>query len=284
MLGAIRRRTVPAELRGRGFSRDKIYEWARRELSGEEPAAIPKAELNGIKEGTTTELVIRPRKPGFFGPDGRFIEAYDHAPGFGDDLEESDRRWGIEEASRKWADEENDRFSRSTAPRGVGFGRFLWEHGRRIEEYAKESGLSAASLLRLLDTRKTASGYRRHTHQTCLDLYRWKPHLELESPILDWSWERVDAVLRFSNRNEVRDAVERLLCSRESSPLSDSEVTRLLDVKGRGRSATESAEIVATFETVRARLRNLEEIGPELTRQAFTLLTSRRQFGNEQAP
>jgi len=284
MEGTVRRRVVPAQLRGRGFSRDKIYEWARRELSGEEPALISQTDLDGIKDGTTTEIVIRPRKPGFFGPDGSFIEAYDHAPEFGQDLEESNRLWEMEEACRNWADEENRRFNKDTARRETRIGQFLWEHGRRIEGFANEVGSSAASLLRLLDTRKTASGYTRHTHQTCLDFYRWKPQLDGENPLLSWSWERVDKVLRFSNRNEVRDAVAGLLSSHEGSTFTDSEVTRLLDVKDRGHFGSESVETVVALDAVRARLKNLEEVGPDLVRQAFAALNSRRQLGNEHAP
>src|SRR5271157_3490522 len=182
--GAVRRRTLPEELRGARFTREKFMLWARGELGGEEPRNLEKAVVESIKIGQTIEVILQPRKAGFFGPDGRFIEAFDYSPGFGEDLKEADREWDREEQDREWADQENRRFNKSTVVPGPGSAKFLWEHGLRISEYAKSKGKSASSLLHVLDRRKTADGYTRHAHQTSYDFYRWGPELAADSPIM----------------------------------------------------------------------------------------------------
>jgi hypothetical protein len=179
----------------------------------------------------------------------------------------ADKKWDEEEKDRDWVDQENQRFNKGTVIRGPGIGRSLWEHGKRIAEYSESRNRSPSALLHLLDRRKTAEGYTRHTHQTCLDFYRWKPNLGPESPLSDWSWERMDAVLRFSNRNQVRDTVAKFLASSELHELSDLQVNRLLARKKRSASIVTRAEDEAVLEEVRTQLRKLEAPSSEIIKQ-----------------
>jgi hypothetical protein len=235
MEGARRKRTIPAELRGPSFTRERFYEWARTELNGQVAAQIDKRTLEGIRQGAVTEVWLQTRKHGFFAPNGEFIEAFEHRPSFGDDLDKSEKEWELEEKNNAWADEENARFNKKTVVKERGIGRALWEHGKRIEEHASSSRTSAANLIRILDRRKTADAYARHTHQTCLDFFRWKQKLDEGSPVADWTWERIDAVLRFSNRNDVRDVVEVFLLTSLVRRLSDKQVTTMLGIKTRSK-------------------------------------------------
>ena len=266
--GAVRRRTLPEWLRGENFSDRKFMEWARAELGGEEPHNLEVVTKKAIKMGQTNEVWIRPRKPGFFGPDGRFIEAFEYAPGFGEDLKEADRQWDQEEQDREWADGENRKFNKSTVVPGPGSAGFLWEHGRRISEYVGSSGRPASTILQLLDRRKTAEGYTRHTHQTSYDLYRWMPELVPDSPVLGWSWERIDAVLRFSNDNRVRKRVLGLLTRPEMAGLSDLQVTRLLARKQRSMAKVHLPAAGGILEEIRSCLKSGKEIGTETVKSA----------------
>lgn len=266
--GAVRQRTLPEELRGAHFTKEKFMEWARGELGGEEPRNLEKAVIESIKLGRTTQVILRPRKAGFFGPDGRFIEAFDYSPGFGEDLKEADHEWEQEEQDREWADLENQRFSKSTVVPGAGSAKYLWEHGHRIAEYARSKSRSVSALLHLLDRRKKADGYTRHTHQTSYDLFRWLPEPSDDSPILGWSWERIDAVLRFSNDANVRGRVLSLLTRPEMAGLSDLQVTRLLARKRRSMSQLETTSAGEDLEEVRASLRSGKAIDADSAKRA----------------
>lgn len=228
--GTVRKRTVPTELQG--ASREKIRDWARRELNGVEPK-LDQETIRRIQAGELNEVVLRPRKAGFFAPDGQFIEAYDYQPAFGDDLTEAERHWAVEEADREWADEENGLFNRAKVDPGEGAARAMWEHGRRIDEYSEKTKRPAWALLELLAKRSQAGGYAKYTHRTCLYFYRWKRGLAIDDPILSWSWQLADAVMRFSTRNDVREHVVQALKSTSLGKMSANQLSRVLGIRTR---------------------------------------------------
>jgi hypothetical protein len=228
--GAVRKRAVPTYLRA--ATHEKILDWARKELNGVE-ARLDRKTLQLIQAGELKEVVLRPRKAGFFAPDGQFIEAYDYQPTFGDDLSEAEEHWTEEEADREWADGENGRFNRGTVGKGEGAARIMWEHGRRIHEYSKKTKRPAWTLLELLAKRSEAGGYAKYTHRTCLYFYRWKPDLAPDDPIMSWSWGLADAVMRFSTQDNVREHVVRALKDTSLGRLSAKQLSKLLGIRTR---------------------------------------------------
>lgn len=232
--GAVRIRKVPEKFRKKTAKNEDILAWARGELNGQEPD-LGQETLGMIKNGDLAEVVLKPRQHGFFLPGGRFVEAFDYAPDFGSDLDEAEEKWEGEEQDRAWVDEENKAFNKTEFGKHPRIGHVLWEHGRRIETYAKEHDRSVSRLLRLLERRKLPDGYARHTHQTALDFYRWKPSLHVSDSLLDWKWERIDAILRFSNSNQIRDHVREIVETSELGRVRDDLLSRLLGIKTRSR-------------------------------------------------
>jgi hypothetical protein len=228
--GAFRRRAVPAELVGAKNSR--ILDWARSELDGEEPS-LDRVTLRRISSGELTDVVLRPRKAGFFGPDGTFIEAFEYQPQLGGDLDLAETKWETEENDRLWADAENGRFNRKVVASSGGSARPMWEHGQRIHEYSEQSGRPEWALLALLAKRRGEDGYAEYTHQTCLYLFRWKEQMRPDDPILDWSWILVDAIMRFSGDKRVREHLVRVLKETPLRGLSETEQARLLGIRNR---------------------------------------------------
>lgn len=224
-----------------------------------------------IRSGEQAVVELRPRQRGFFLPGGEFVTAYDHAPGFGEDLDESDKLWEGEEHDREWVDRENNAFNR-TQVKGNARGRIFWEHGKRIEAYAEEHQRSISRLLRLLDKRKGPDGYSRHAHQTFLDFYRWKPNLEPSSPLLDWKWERIDAILRFSNSNQIRDHVLRILEDSDLGRLRDDLLSRLLGIKERRADSRLTQEGRETLERLRRLLKEQRIPDQGLVGEAIALV------------
>jgi hypothetical protein len=228
--GFFRKRAVPSELHG--ASHELIRRWARKQLNGVE-AKLDRETIHRIQAGELNEVVLRPRKAGFFAPDGQFIEAYDYQPSFGDDLSEAEKHWTDEEADREWADEENGRFNRTKVGHGEGAAGVMWEHGRRIHEYSTKTKRPAWTLLELLAKRAEAGGYAKYTHRTCLYFYRWKPDLAPDDPIMSWSWGLADAVMRFSTHDSVREHVVRALKDTSLGRLSATQLSKLLGVRTR---------------------------------------------------
>jgi len=228
--GFFRKRAVPSDLHG--ASHELIREWARKQLNGVE-AKLDRETIRRIQAGELNEVVLRPRKAGFFAPDGQFIEAYDYQPSFGDDLSEAEKHWTDEEADREWADEENGRFNRTKVDHGEGAAGVMWEHGRRIHEYSNKTKRPAWTLLELLAKRSEAGGYAKYTHRTCLYFYRWKPDLAPDDPIMSWSWGLADAVMRFSTQDNVREHVVRALKDTSLGKLSAKQLSKLLGIRTR---------------------------------------------------
>lgn len=274
--GAIRKRTVPTIFLNKGVRDREIIDWARKELNGQEPEFVGHPRRNElfqkIKAGEITEVTIRPKKSGFFLPDGRFIEALKFSPELGDDLEQAEEKWELEEKNNKWADRENKKFNKTVIENSQRIGALFWEHGKRIEDYANLGLISAASILHLLGDRPTSDSYSRHTHQTSLDFYRWKPNLSENSPLLDWSWERIDTVLRFSNVLSVRDYLAELLGSTRLGELSDEQLARLLGVKRRKPDLAINSGDLEILSKIRSRIRGSEEIRQDLLNVAISIV------------
>lgn len=230
--GIIGYHRVPAHLRRRMVKDEQIISWARTELRGLEPA-LTKSEIDKIKASEIDRVFLKPKKPGFFLPDGTFVEAFDYSPGFGDDLKDAVGRWDVEQSNREWADKENSVFNKGTASGDPRFPELLWEHGRRIHEFAASRQVPPSRFLLLLDRRSARDSYRRHTHQTALDFYKWVPEREMAFHYFGWRWERIDCVIRFSTTNEVRDHVANLLETTKLGRLPDDRLSRLLGIKTR---------------------------------------------------
>ncbi len=269
--GAIRKREIPPHLQGRSVRTKDILAWARKELYGQEPA-LSQEIMQKIKSGEIKEVVLKPKKPGFFLLDGTFIEAFVYAPSFGEDLEEAEARWSVEEEDRAWADEENRLFNKTVVENHPRIGQVMWEHGRRIETYARENDRSPSYLLHFLDRRKPADGYGRHTHQTCLDLYRWQPNLKSSDTLLDWMWERIDAVLRFSTANRIRDHLRSLIDGTDLAKLRDDQLSRLLGTKTRSVDRFLSPEDVSRLDDFRGTIRRLETPDESLIDEAISIV------------
>lgn len=270
----IGRRKVPEYLQRKGVSNKDVLDWARTELYGVEPD-LRVEMIRKIKSGELAEVFLRPKKAGFFVSDGgsiTFIEAYRYRPSFGQDLEEAERHWEQEEKQREWADEENLLFKRTTVNSHPRIGQALWEHGKRIVTYAEQDGLSVSSLLQLLDRRKGPDGYTRHTHQTSVDFYKWKPNVGAADPVLDWKWERIDAVLRFSSRNQVRDHLRAVLESTELGKMRDFQLTRLLGIKTRQPDLALRSDEIVVLKQLREAIRRLREPEPDLIRRSIRVV------------
>jgi hypothetical protein len=206
-VGAVRTVQVPSKLAGR--TDDEIVAWAREMLGGQD-AQLKQPTIRQIREGEIKEVILRPKRPGFFLPDGSFVEAFDTEGAFGDDLVQAEKETEEEERDWQWVDGENSRFNKRATPetrRGSPNTRQLWEHGKRLSEYAKDRNRSETKLTKLLAERGDARGYGSMTHETALELYRWRPEADLSEPFFGWSWQLVDAILKFSNSIPVRNYV-----------------------------------------------------------------------------
>lgn len=201
--GAWRKVRVPDYL-VRGAVKD-IKKWAREKLSGQE-ADLKADDLTAIRQGTKKEILLRPKKPGFFLPTGEFVEALGTIK-LSDDIDNADRHIEEIEQDYAWADEENERFRQ---PNGNSV-RALWEHGQRIAAYVKASGRSLYTIHRVLEARGGEGAYRLHTHQTSSRIFEWRPSAAPDDTIFRWSWELVDAVLNFAKENEVRDRTQAII-------------------------------------------------------------------------
>ncbi len=281
--GAVRKRKVPDELRAKNVRERDVLEWARGELNGVEPD-LGTDLIRKIKSGEVTEVVLRPKRPGFFLPDGTFVEAFEYQPSFGEDLDEAEKQWEGEEADNAWVDEENRLFNKRTVENQPRIGEALWEHGRRIVNHANENQRSVSRILHLLDRRKGPDGYARHTHQTCVDFYRWIPELQTSDSILDWKWERIDSVLRFSNDDHVRNHLKSLLETTDLGRVRDDLLARLLGIKTRQSDHDLQSDDVRTLNEVRTVIRATGIPGPSLVANAIAVVERTRSAGVNDKP
>lgn len=201
--GTWRRVQVPSALVG--ARKTKILEWARSKLNGQE-ADLKQADIDEIGHGTRKEVLLKPKKAGFFLPSGEFVEALGPIK-LSEDVEEADRNIEQRERDNKWTDEECERFKQ---PDGMNV-RAIWEHGRRIAAYAGEYDRPLWAIHKLLAKRGGKDGYSLHAHQTASHLFAWRPLADPNDPIFAWTWELADAVVKFTKENGVRDSVATLV-------------------------------------------------------------------------
>lgn len=239
------------------MKKSEVMDWARQQLNGQEPDLNNKT-INKIMCGDIKSVFLKPRKPGFFLPDGSFVEAFNFKLEFGADLDEVENKIDQEERSNIWADSENSLFNKDILNNGTDVLQKMWEHGSRIQRFAEENNTSSALLLRVLDQRKDKNGYSRHAHQTCLDFYRWKPDLQQDDELLNWSWERIDDVLRFSKFNGIRDHLEKLLKTTSLRHVRDDQLSRLLGIKRRKQDEKVSREELDELVKFRQSIKNEE--------------------------
>lgn len=203
--GAARKVSVPSRLKGKTDA--EIRDWARAELHGQE-ALLDRDTLSKIKRGELREVALRTRKSGFFLPGGEFVEAFDTAVEFGEDLDDVEKEMENQEQDWKWVDEENKLFNRATVSESV-LGRFgmrqYWEHGKRVHEYVEAHGRKLGRIQNLLAKRGGRNAYAENAHRTASDLYAWKPNAHPEDPVFDWTGDLLPTLLRFSPDSEVRD-------------------------------------------------------------------------------
>jgi hypothetical protein len=188
-----------------GTGKTKILEWARSKLNGQE-AELRQVDIDEINRGTRKEVLLKPKKAGFFLPTGEFVEALGPIK-LSEDVEEADRNIELRERDNTWADEECKRFKQ---PDGTNV-RAIWEHGQRIAAYVDELNRPLWAIHKLLAKRGGKDGYSLHAHQTASHLFEWRPHASPDDPIFTWTWELADAVVKFSKQNGVRDSVASLV-------------------------------------------------------------------------
>jgi hypothetical protein len=215
-----------------GETHAKIRAWARGKLNGEEPDLKAKV-LRKISAGELREVVLRPKRKGFFLQDGTFVEAFDYSPMFGEDLDEAEKRWDEEERVKEWVDAENQRFNRKTVEGSQTYLRVMWEHGKRVVQFSDETATPIFRLQQTLADRGGEDGYSLQTHQFCTDFFRWLPSVAANDPVFGWSWELTDALLRFSRDNTVRNHVKETVIAQLASRFSQRDIVRLLGTKGR---------------------------------------------------
>jgi hypothetical protein len=196
---------VPEHLKGKKL--DEIRAWARGQLNGQEPD-LKARTLAAIRGGTLHSVVLQPRKPGFFLPDGTFVEAFGSTVSIGTDLDKAEEEWDQEDADREWVDKETERFNKSNAGESapeVTRVRLHWEHGKRIADYVQLSGRPLFRIQTLLAERRGRNGYSLRGHQYASHLYEWRPNPAPNDPIFTWTWQLVDALLGFTSNRRIRD-------------------------------------------------------------------------------
>lgn len=208
-MDAVREVKVPDELEGAKLK--EIERWAKETLGVE--ADLSRGDLREIRDGQVKRVELRPKRTGFFTEDGEFVEASDHSLAFGDDIEETEDLLEKERQDRQWVDEETERFNKEGVDEDSGI-RPHWEHGKRTVDYLQRSGRPEFRIHTMLSERGGIEGYGRRTHEFCTKLYRWRPEADPEDPIFGWTWQLTDAVLEFSERDDVRDAIEQLVNER----------------------------------------------------------------------
>lgn len=206
---AWRKTSVPAGLRGK--SAEDIRGWARQKLDGEEPD-LKQADVRGIRNGEIGEILLKPKKAGFFMPDGTFVEALGSIR-LSEDIDEADSAMEDQERDNDFCDEENGRFNKQTAAKDGSPTDMLqlWEHGKRIEEYAGHPDRPPFRLHQLLQKRAGINGYSLRAHQAASELFRWKKTAQPTDPVFGWPWQIVDAILKISKLSQVRGAVAKLI-------------------------------------------------------------------------
>lgn len=266
---AVREVKVPRRLVGK--TDEEIYDWAKEQLDGIDPD-LKHNDIQKIKRGDITKVTLRPSKPGFFLPDGTFVEAYDYDVSMGEDLDEVEGKIEDEQAEREWIEEETDRFNQDVVTDDDRV-RQMWEHGRRMDEYMEETGTTPWRIHNKLGDVGGVHTYSLHTHQTCTDLYEWKRDASQDDPVFEWTWQLVDAILKFSSNNEVRDRIQSTVAHLlNDGGLSMRAIAEFL--RGSGQSDSKLwAQNGGALEELHAQLARGENLNPEQVAELGRILS-----------
>lgn len=223
---AVREVRVPSRLEG--ATDEEIFNWAKEELDGVEPD-LKHNEIQEIKRGSRHKVTLRPSKPGFFLPDGTFVEAYDYDVALGEELGEVESAIEDEQQIQEWVDQETAKFNKDTVDEH-NVVREMWKHGKRMDEFMERYETTPWNLHNKLDSIRLPKAYSLRTHQISTRLYEWKPEVDEEHVIFSWTWQLVDAVLKFSPNEQIRerlvDLVEELRTDHSVSMRSIAEFLR----------------------------------------------------------
>jgi len=229
----IGRHSVPGRLVNQ--TQKAIRAWAREMLRGEE-ADLAVEDVRRIQKGELHEIFLRPKKKGFFTNEGVFVEAFEYEPGFGDDLDEAEKKWEIEEKEKEWIDQENRFFNQRTNELAKKPTLAMWEHGKRIVQYANKSGIPLYSLQVTLARRGGEGGYSLYAHQVCTDLYLWKKDAMDDDPIFSLTWGHIDCIIKFSRDGAIRtSALGTMLLLIEKNGLTSNQLCFAFGTKDQDR-------------------------------------------------
>ncbi len=253
--GAIRHRTVPSTLIGKSI--DEIKEWASSQLNGQE-ADLSGDMIRRIKQGELKEVVLRPKRKGFFLPDGTFVEAFEFTPEIGGDLDEAEKVWEREEADNSWIDEENERFNKLTLESSDQPVLLMWEHGKRTIEYSTKHNRALYTLQVNAVKRGKRNQYGLYAHQICTDLYLWKNDATPDDPIFTLTWGHIDCIIKFSRDSAIRNIALALMFNLiEEFDFSPNELYLLFGTKDQEKLSClpleESKMVIHCRETIRTR-------------------------------
>jgi len=267
--GAVRRRKVPQTLIGK--TQDEIKKWAREQLDGEE-ADLSKDVLGKIQKGELHEISLRPKKKGFFLPDGTFVEAFDYSPRFGEDLDEAELKWDEEEKDRKWIDEENSFFNKSSLEKSERPVLLMWEHGKRTLEYAQKEKRPLYRLQVRLAERAGLGGYGLQSHQICTELYLWKKSAHSDDSIFSLTWGHIDCIIRFSREGSVRDlALETMLILMQKFGLLSRQLYLIFGTKEQDEAQLFALNEMQSLLNFRANLKEGKTIDTELINEIVSI-------------
>jgi hypothetical protein len=219
-------RKIPPWLIGK--THPEIMDWARKELLGQEPD-LDQTTRREIMEGHRKEIFLRPKKKGFYLPTGEFIEALNHSPPIGGDLEKAEEEWDREEVINQWVDKENKNFNKVTTERTNHSLMEYWKHGKRIVEFSESHEISTDKICNALKARGSITEYQTMEHQYCVLFYRWLPHLNNEHPILRFNWKTMAHIVMFGKSDlRICDHVLKQINSEKLNDLTSPEISKLL--------------------------------------------------------
>ncbi len=260
-----------------GAKDSDILAWARSILRGHEPR-LTQTQIREIREGKNAKIFLEPKIPGFFLPDGEFVPAYSHRPSIGSDMREAEERWQLEEQIDAWVDDENKRFNKSCWSKSSNQLLELWEHGKRIDDFASGRGIPLAEIFLKLEQRGSEDDYESMKHEFCVAFYRWKRDLKPDDSVLSLNWKKLAHIIMFGKSDDaIKEHALRHVVSAPFNELTSPEISLLLqDNLGKEscRQKFSDEEKSAIMET-RARLKKLEEIVPDQAVRVVDIIRKR---------
>jgi len=261
----IGRHSVPERLVNQ--THKAIRAWAREILRGEE-ADLTVEDVRRIQNGELHEIFLRPKKNGFFTNEGVFVEAFKYEPGFGDDLDEAEKKWEVEEKENEWIDKENRTFNQRTNELAEKPTLAMWEHGKRIMQHVEQSGTALYTLQVKLGERGGEGGYGLYAHQVCTDLYLWKKDARPDDPVFSLSWAHIDCLIRFSREKAVRDnALDTMSILIQKHGLTSNQLCLAFGTKDQDRLSMLAQEEIVNLDEFRQTIKRNSRVDESLLRR-----------------